>query len=453
MARCMPRLLLLIFFIIANSVNADAAGVKFELVHRRHLHPGGAPPLRQLVRSDTFRAQAMSRKASFKFNASGELPLHSAADYGVGQYLVKLKLGSPGQHVVLIPDTGSDLTWTKCRLNCSGDDCGRIKSDSHRSRVFRADRSSSFKTVPCSSTFCKNDLSDLFALSRCPSPLDPCYYEYSYLDGTVAQGVFANETVAFSLTNGRKARLSDVLVGCSETSSGSSLIGADGVMGLGYSSHSIAVHAAGMFGGKFSYCLVDQLSPKNVSSHLVFGSYEDANISVVRMRYTELVLGVVGTFYAVNVKGISVGGTMLDIPAKVWDFNRGGGAIVDSGSTLTALTKPAYDPVIAALRKSLSDFERVDEGDMGPLEYCFNSTGYDEKMVPRFVLHFADGARLEPPVKSYVIDAAPEVRCLGFTLAAASPDACVIGNIMQQNHLWEFDIGKRRLGFGPSSCV
>ncbi|XP_042029749.1 aspartic proteinase NANA, chloroplast-like [Salvia splendens] len=450
--RCMPQQLLFILFLIANSFNADAAGVKFELIHRHHLHPGGALPLRKLVHSDASRSQAMSRKVRSKFNASGELPLHSAADYGVGQYLVKLKMGTPGQHLVLIPDTGSDLTWTKCRYKCHGDDCGRIKTG-HRSRVFHADRSSSFKTVPCSSTTCQTDLVDLFSLAICPSPLDPCAYDYSYVDGTSAQGIFAHETLTFSLTNGRTASLRNVLVGCSESSTGRSLLGADGIMGLGYSTNSNAVHAAGAFGGKFSYCLVDHLSPRSVSSHLIFGSYKDANVSVAWMRHTELVLGAIGTLYAVRVRGISVGGAMLDIPAEVWDFGRGGGAMLDSGTTLTVLTTPAYEPVMAALRGSLRGSQRVYEGEVGPLEYCFNSTGFDERVVPRFMLHFVDGARFEPPVKSYVIDDTPEVKCLGFADGGAGPGASIVGNIMQQNHLWEFDFGNRRLGFGPSSCA
>ncbi|KAG6394233.1 hypothetical protein SASPL_144814 [Salvia splendens] len=443
-----PQPLLFIFFLIANSFNADAAGVKFELIHRHHLHPGDPLPPRKLVHSDASRAQAISRKVRSRLNASGELPLHSAADYGVGQYLVKLNMGSPGQHLVLIPDTGSDLTWTKCRYKCHDDDCGRIKSG-HRSRVFRADRSSSFKTVTCSSTSCQTDLADLFSLTICPSPLHPCAYNYSYVDGTFALGVFAHETVTFSLTNGRKARLRNVLVGCSESSTGRSLLGADGIMGLGYSPNSTA---AGVFGGKFSYCLVDHLSPRSASSHLIFGSYKDANVSVARIRHTELVLGAIGTFYAVRVRGISVGGTMLDIPAEVWDFGHGGGAFLDSGTTLTVLTTPAYEPVMAALREPLRGFERVYYGEVGP-EYCFNSTGFDERVVPRFVLHFVDGARFEPPVKSYVIDDAPGVKCLGFADGGAGADASIVGNIMQQNHLWEFDFGKRRLGFGPSSCT
>lgn len=266
-----------------------------------------------------------------------------------------------------------------------------------------------------------------------------------YSDGSATVGLFANETVTFGLSNGRKRRVHDVLVGCSESSRGQSFVAADGVMGLGYSNYSFAVRAADNFGGKFSYCLVDHLSPNNLSSYLIFGSQPQHT----RMRYTELVLGVVNPFYAVAIKGISIGGAMLDIPPDTWDLDGGGGAIVDSGTSLTVLTLPAYKLVVAALQLPL---ERVDLG-IGPLEYCFNSSaGFNETAVPRLVVHFADGARLEPPVKSYVIDAAPAVKCLGFA-AAAWPGVSVVGNIMQQNHLWEFDIVKSRLGFAPSSCV
>ncbi|KAG6395390.1 hypothetical protein SASPL_146035 [Salvia splendens] len=73
----------------------------------------------------------------------------------------------PPQEVVLIADTGSDLTWSKCSR-------GEVQGG----RVFHADRSSSFRTFPCSSAVCKTDLADLSSLSRCPSMLDPCSYDY-----------------------------------------------------------------------------------------------------------------------------------------------------------------------------------------------------------------------------------------------------------------------------------
>ncbi|KAL8469319.1 hypothetical protein ACS0TY_032228 [Phlomoides rotata] len=468
-------------FTVINSVSllhghGDSGGMKFELIHRWRK---AAPPLSQLERtkqmlhSDAIRLRAISqkqgnrdairrkteenqneyhpdcntgRRRSHKYhNVSGELPIHSGADYGNGQYFVNVRFGSPAQKVVLIADTGSDLTWMNCKYRCRGRGC-RSKH-----RVFRGDRSLSFRTLPCSSRTCKVDLASLFSLTNCPSPMDPCTYDYRYGDGSATQGLFAKETITFPLTNGRRTRVHNMLVGCSESTQGQSFKGADGVLGLGYSNFSFAVSAAYKYGGKLSYCLVDHLAPKNVSSYLILGSSQQVNISSQKMHYTELVLGVIMSFYAVNMKGISIGESMLEIPAYTWNVSGAGGVIVDSGSSLTALTLPAYRPVMDTLKLSLAQFKQLDV-DIGPLEYCFNSTGFNETLVPRLVFHFDDGARFEPPVKSYVIDAATGVKCLGF-VSAAWPGASVIGNIMQQNHFWEFDLVNSRLGFATSECT
>lgn len=451
---------------VVNSVKfADGpAGIRLQLAHGHDSAPPVSPfhRLRHLLRRDAARLRAISAKARVRNGngkqiqeemstahyhpacGSGEMRMHSGAEYGAGQYFVHFRVGSPAQRLELILDTGSDLTWVRCKYRCRGDSCGR--NSSTRGRVFVADKSSSFRTLPCSSTACKVDLSNLFSLSRCPSPTDPCAYDYRYSDGSTAAGIFANEKVTFRLPNRRKTHLDNVLVGCSESIHGQSFESASGVMGLAYSNQSLAVKAAKKFGGKFSYCLVDHLSPRNVSSYLIFGS----NNRSTRMHYTELVLGVMSPFYAVNLRGISIGGSMLNISAETWNVSSVGGVIIDSGSSLTSLAQVAYQPVMAALRASLQNLSEVNE-DMGPLEHCFNSTGFKDSQVPRLAFHFTDGARLKPPVKRYVIDVAAGVKCLGFT-AAPWPGPSVIGNIMQQNHVWEFDMGKGRLGFAASSC-
>lgn len=262
-------------------------------------------------------------------------------------------------------------------------------------------------------------------------------------------GSFANETVTVGLTNGRKKRLHNILIGCTQSSKGQSLQVADGVMGLGYSNYSFTLQASRKFEHKFSYCLVDHLSPKNVSGHLTFGGTKKS--STHTMQFTDLILDVISPLYAVNILGVSLDDVILKIPFGVWDINGGGGTILDSGTSLTFLTLPAYQPVMTALKSSLLGFKKLDLN-IGPLEYCFNATGFNESVVPRLRFHFTGGARLEPPVKSYIIDAADGVKCLGF-VSAAFPGTSVIGNIMQQNHLWEFNLAKRKLGFARSTCV
>lgn len=275
------------------------------------------------------------------------------------------------------------------------------------------------------------------------------------MQGSAAIGFFANETISVGLTNGEKGKLHNVLIGCTKSVEDvGGVRGADGILGLGYGDYTFTTNAAAEFGTKFSYCLVDHLSHENVSNYLIFGDNNGSeNTSSSSKQYTKLVLGgKLRSFYGLNVLGISIGGILLKIPSFVWDENRGGGTILDSGSSLTYLALPAYEPVMDALEKSISKYERfpVDQG--GPFEYCFNSTGFDEALVPRLAIHFEDGARFEPPVKSYIIDVADQEKCIGF-VPVIWPANSIIGNIMQQNHLWEFDLVGRTLGFAPSSCT
>ncbi|KAF6135249.1 hypothetical protein GIB67_035320 [Kingdonia uniflora] len=232
---------------------------------------------------------------------------------------------------------------------------------------------------------------------------------------------------------------------------GSSFRAADGVLGLGYSNNSFVLKA-GKFGNKFSYCLVDHLSPKNVSSYLTFGpsssEHGEKSGSEKIMSYTPLILGVINGFYPVSVLGISIGGLMLPIPKNIWDLKGEGGVIIDSGTSLTFLAEPAYQMVMAALKLPLMVFKPVD---IKPFEFCFNSLGFNEALVPKLVIHFDNSADFAPPVKSYVIDVSDDVKCLGF-MSNGWPEVSIIGNIMQQNFLWEFDIDRKRLGFVESTC-
>ena len=75
--------------------------------------------------------------------------------------------------------------------------------------------------------------------------------------------------------------------------------------------------------------------------------------------------------------------------------------------------------------------------------------------LPRLAVHFAknggSASALEPSVKSYMIDVADGVKCIGI-LSASWPGVSTIGNILQQNYLWEFDISNKLVSFEPSTC-
>ncbi|XP_068658759.1 aspartic proteinase NANA, chloroplast-like [Aristolochia californica] len=451
-------LLLLGFLAVTAFAKNPSRSIRFELIHR-HAHelsdrvarpPTQSERVQELLQSDGQRTRMISemvhrrRAAEIPKNASFfSMRLSSGAYSRTGQYFVRFRVGTPAQRFLLVADTGSDLTWMNCRYKCR-----HCKDAGHRDRrrIFYADRSRTFRPISCGSNMCKNELA--MTLTKCPTPASPCLYDYRYGDGSRTVGFQANDSATVTLSTGEKAKFKNLVIGCSLSFEGSSFREADGVLGLGYSQHSFAAKATERLGGKFSYCLVDHLSPKNLSSYISFGS---GQFTSTRMRYTDLLVSQPSDpFYAVEVVGMSVNNTTLKIPPAAWDLNIDGGVIVDSGTSLTILVEPAYRAVMAALSDALKTFTRVDEE---PFDFCFNATqGYDEAVVPRLAVHFKGGAVFRPAVKSYVVAVADGVRCLGF-LPTTSPGISMFGNILQQNFLWEFDLARGRLGFKPSKCA
>ncbi|GMJ11614.1 NANA [Hibiscus trionum] len=455
----------------AEEMQHNSNSFSFELKHRHvHVHRfnNNRPEtqherFKDLLHHDIIRHNITCHRLQTRRRAgeavssapSIELPLNPGSDLGIGQYITTLKVGTPSQMFRVIVDTGSDLTSVRCRYRCSkragggSGDCS-MKGRINGRRVFHAPLSSSFRPVPCSSERCKVELITLFSITTCPTPLTPCGYDYGYADGSVARGVFADETVTIGLTNGRKTRLRNVLIGCSDSYQGPVFNNVDGLLGLGNTKHSFATYAAEKFGRKFSYCLVDHLSNINATSYITFGASRNPVKLSGNVRRTTLELQALVPFYAVNVRGISVDGKMLEIPMKVWDVTQGGGTILDSGTSLTFLTDPAYQAVMEALTMSVSKYQRV-KLDAVPMDYCFNSTGFNETLVPKLIIHFDDGARFKPHWNNYVITVGGGVKCLGF-VPARFPGVSVIGNIMQQNYFWEYDLAGKKLSFAPSAC-
>ncbi|KAK7323963.1 hypothetical protein VNO77_27467 [Canavalia gladiata] len=491
MRRTMQNGLILVTIISLTFLTVSIEGkhaMRLELVHRHdsrltESEMNQTEAIKGFIHRDILRHQKMkgligphkNRRKDYETSQQyPEMEMRSGSEYGIGEYFVEVKVGTPGKKFWLAADTGSEFTWFNClamqkkkkkshhvhlhREHKGGSKSKKrtkkVKSKGKKNKnspckgVFCPHRSRSFHTVTCASQKCKVDLSEMFSLSYCPDPSSPCLYDISYADGSSAKGFFGTDTVTVDLTNGKRGKLRNLTIGCTRTMQNGITFNKNtgGILGLGYSKDSFVDKAALQYGAKFSYCLVDHLSPVKVSSYLTFGGLSNVTL-LSEIRKTELVL--VSPFYGVNVVGISVGGQMLKIPPEVWDFNALGGTIIDSGTTLTTLVDAAYDQVLEALRKPFANFKRLN---VDVLEFCFDSKGFDERIVPRLAFHFAGGTKFEPPVKSYIIDAAPQVKCIGI---AAMPDggASVIGNIMQQNHLWEFDLAHNTLGMAPSTCT
>lgn len=116
-----------------------------------------------ILRRDQARVNSIHSKQSNSLGDrltqtdSKDLPvkdeIKSKEDLGSGSYIVTIGMGTPEHSQSLIIDTGSDLTWTKCRQ------CGRyigIKCDSKDKLIFNPSFSTSFDTVSSTSPVCSD---------------------------------------------------------------------------------------------------------------------------------------------------------------------------------------------------------------------------------------------------------------------------------------------------------
>jgi hypothetical protein len=121
------------------------------------------------ARRRTRETAAGSRAAAFA------MPLGSGAYTGIGQYFVRFRVGTPAQPFLLVADTGSDLTWVKCR-NSSSSSSSAAGTGTGTGRAFRPERSRTWAPISCASDTCVKSLP--FSLATCPTPGTACAYDY-----------------------------------------------------------------------------------------------------------------------------------------------------------------------------------------------------------------------------------------------------------------------------------
>jgi hypothetical protein len=194
------------FLAAAGAAAGSKPSAKFELIHREQA------PWDEVARMDQERTAFISSharrrrateaaagakpKPKARAKAKGTppadeafaMPLSSGAYTGTGQYFVRFRVGTPARPFLLVADTGSDLTWVKCRRRhdapapgygapaSNGSSSSIAPAASSHARVFRPDRSRTWAPISCSSDTCTASLP--FSLAACPTPGSPCAYDY-----------------------------------------------------------------------------------------------------------------------------------------------------------------------------------------------------------------------------------------------------------------------------------
>lgn len=382
------------------------------------------------LQRDAIRAKSLSLLSATAANATNKdfsSSVISGLAQGSGEYFTRIGIGTPTRYVYLVLDTGSDIVWIQC-LPCR-------KCYTQSDPVFDPSKSSSFAPVTCDSPLCR----------RLDSPgcnnRNKCLYQVSYGDGSFTIGAYSTETLNF-----RKTIVSNISFGCGHDNEGL-FVGAAGLLGLGKGKLSFPGQAGSRFGQKFSYCLADRTGSAK-PSYIVFGESAVTRNTLFTPLLTNPKLD---TFYYVELIGISVGGTKVPaITPELFklDAEGNGGVIVDSGTSVTRLTRPAYIAVRDAFRLGGRDLKRAPNFSL--FDTCFDLSGKTRVKVPTVVLHFA-GADVALPASNYMIPVNGEGRyCFGF--AGTNSGLSIIGNIQQQGFRVVFDLAGFRLGFAPRGC-
>jgi hypothetical protein len=201
---------------------------------------------------------------------------------------------------------------------------------------------------------------------------------------------------------------------------------------------------------------VSYLEPVSVSSSLLFGGDGGggsgglfANHSSSQLQYTPILSNPrSGTLYYVGIQEVSVAGSVLDIPSSAWSFDLlgDGGTTIDSGTTLTYFVPAAYSVILTAFKQVLlQEFPEVtlETTTAQTFDLCVNvsAAATDSSSVqpyPEFRIRFQNEADFSPPPENYLVDIAPDVKCLA--LQGLQSDSFGFNTIF-----WWFMIAKARV--------
>ncbi|CAJ1973991.1 unnamed protein product [Sphenostylis stenocarpa] len=351
-------------------------------------------------------------------------PIASGQAFNIGNYVVRVKLGTPGQLLFMVLDTSTDEAFVPCS-GCTG--C----SDT----TFSPKASTSYGPLDCSVPQC----GQVRGLSCPATGTGACSFNQSY----------AGSSFSATLVQDSLRLATDVIpnysFGCVNAISGAS-VPAQGLLGLGRGPLSLLSQSGTNYSGVFSYCL------PSFKSYYFSGSLKLGPVGQPKsIRTTPLLRNPHRpSLYYVNFTGISVGRVLVPFPSEYLEFNpnNGSGTIIDSGTVITRFVEPVYNAVREEFRKQVGGtFSSI-----GAFDTCFVKTY--ETLAPLITLHF-EGLDLKLPLENSLIhSSAGSLACLAM---AAAPDNVnsvlnVIANFQQQNLRILFDTVNNKVGIAREVC-
>ncbi|KAJ9190557.1 hypothetical protein P3X46_001744 [Hevea brasiliensis] len=336
-------------------------------------------------------------------------------------YIVRAKIGTPAQTMLLAMDTSNDVAWLLCS-GCVG--CS--------SAVFNSAKSTTFKTLGCQAAQCK----------QVPNAIcggKACTFNMTYGSSSIAANLSQdNITLATDSVPG-------YTFGCITKATGRS-VPPQGLLGLGRGPLSLLSQSQKLYKSTFSYCLPSFRS-LSFSGSLRLGPIGQPK----RIKTTPLLKNPRrSSLYYVNLVAIRVGRRVVDIPPSALAFNptTGAGTIFDSGTVFTRLVTPAYTAVRDAFRKRVGNATVTS---LGGFDTCYSVP----IVAPNIKFMFSGMNVTLTPENLLIHSTAGSITCLAM---AAAPDNVnsvlnVIANMQQQNHRILYDVPNSRIGVARERCT
>ncbi|KAL6317861.1 hypothetical protein AAG906_030615 [Vitis piasezkii] len=329
-----------------------------------------------------------SPKATSVPIASGQQVLN------IGNYVVRVKLGTPGQLMFMVLDTSRDAAW-----------CTQVRGLS------------------------------------CPTTgTAACFFNQTYGGDSSFSAMLSQDSLGLAVDT-----LPSYSFGCVNAVSGSTLP-PQGLLGLGRGPMSLLSQSGSLYSGVFSYCF------PSFKSYYFSGSLRLGPLGQPKnIRTTPLLRNPHRpTLYYVNLTGVSVGRVLVPVAPELlaFDPNTGAGTIIDSGTVITRFVEPVY----AAIRDEFRKQVKGPFATIGAFDTCFAAT--NEDIAPPVTFHFT-GMDLKLPVENTLIhSSAGSLACLAMAAAPNNVNSVlnVIANLQQQNLRIMFDVTNSRLGIARELC-
>nr|KYP40846.1 Aspartic proteinase nepenthesin-1 [Cajanus cajan] len=306
--------------------------------------------------------------------------------------------------------------------------------------MFDPSKSTTYKTLPCSSDTCESARS-----TSCKGRT--CEYSINYGDGSHSHGDLSVDTLTLASTNGSRVTFPKTVIGCGHSNTVSFQGRSSGIVGLGGGPVSLITQLSSSIDGKFSYCLAPMFTNSNSSSQLNFG--DNAVVSGDGTVSTPIIGHDQEIFYYLTLESFSVGKKRVEFGSPISDeSSEEGNIIIDSGTTLTLLPSDVYSNLESAVADEIA-LERVKDPS-NLLSLCYKTTSSGEVDVPTITAHFS-GADVKLNAINTFVEVADGIICFAFH--PSDDIGAIFGNLAQQNLLVGYDLQESTLSFKPTDCT